>query len=285
MIAGISPALSQMSPFAPNGIQFVDNADTFAINVPNNITVQLLYEGGPLRSEGVRVYFLSNDDSLITAPMGTYVLTDKDGRATLNFTANKTGDVSITVTPMSPGSGHSASKKFHLMGSLYSISGLVVDSSNNPIANAGVTLYASNNGEKGSMVQIDNNPQKTSSSGSYRFGNVPPGSYYIEAKMDTKSGFVTDNLTTADQTVVVTIPGNVPVSTVAATPKPSSNVTMTPVPSAEPTPTMAPTTAPTVVPSASANGDAQATGIVVTGIIVAIILVIGIYVFRMNRKK
>jgi hypothetical protein len=109
-----SPALAQTSPIAPNDIVYVGDTDTIATGTAYNITVQILYNGGQLRSEGVRIYLLANDTSIIPAELGTYVLTDKDGFATYTVTANKAGDVKLTATAMSVNSGIAVDKTFHV---------------------------------------------------------------------------------------------------------------------------------------------------------------------------
>ncbi len=101
-----------MLPIVPDGIAFVEGNDTLIVGVPHNVSAQLLYKGGPLKSEGVRVYVLSNDTSIVGADIGTYVFTDKDGIATYTAMANKTGAVRLRMVAMSTNSGVSADKAF-----------------------------------------------------------------------------------------------------------------------------------------------------------------------------
>jgi hypothetical protein len=116
IIAGLSvPALAQMSDITPNGIAYLSEADTLTAGKTYNITVQILYQGGQLKSEGVRVYFLTNNTSIIPAELGTYVLTDKNGIANYTVTSNKTGDVMLTAFAMNTNSGVSADKNFHVI--------------------------------------------------------------------------------------------------------------------------------------------------------------------------
>jgi len=112
MTAGLAQA--QTSPFAPNGIVFMDNASTLSSGVAMNISARILYEGGPLRSEGVRVYILSNDTSIVPAEMGTYVLTGPDGIATYTVTASKAGSVKLTLSAGSATGGVSTSRVFQV---------------------------------------------------------------------------------------------------------------------------------------------------------------------------
>lgn len=105
-------AQGQMLPIVPDGIAFVEGNDTLTAGTPHNVSIQILYKGGPLKSEGVRVYVLSNDTSIIPADIGTYVFTDKDGIASYTVIANKAGAVKLTAVAMSANSGISADKAF-----------------------------------------------------------------------------------------------------------------------------------------------------------------------------
>lgn len=116
IIAGLSgPVLAQMSEIPPNGIAYLGEADTFTAGRTYNITVQIMYAGGPLKSEGVRVYFQASDTSIIPAELGTYVLTDMNGVANFTVTPNRTGDVNLTATALSTKSGVSVDKRFHVI--------------------------------------------------------------------------------------------------------------------------------------------------------------------------
>lgn len=203
-MAGLAQA--QTSPFAPNGIVFVDNTSTLSTGTAQNITVQILYEGGPLKSEGVRVYILSNDTSIVPAEMGTYVLTDPNGIATYTVTAGKAGNVKLTISAGSATSGVSTERVF----------------------------------------QVTSGPVAT------------------------------------------------PTATVTATPSPSATAEPTTTPTATPTveptvtPTVEPTLTPTAVPTATpepGNSEAQATGIIVTGIVLAIVILLIVGVAQQLRKK
>lgn len=196
-------AQAQTSPIAPNGIAYTGDTDTLAAGTSYNITIQILYNDGPLKSEGVRVYLLANNTSVIPAELGTYVLTDKDGMATYTVTPGKEGDVKLTATAMSANSGVAATKVFHI----------------------------------------------------------------------TAAGAAT------------------------ATPTPSPSATagpsITPTPTAEPTLTATPTVAPTEVPTATVtpptatptNNDAQAMGIIITGIIFAIAILAILLIVKTVGKK
>ncbi len=116
-IGGLShPALAQISEVSPNGIVFLDEADTLTAGKAYNITAQILYEGGPLNSEGVRVYFVANDTLVLPVEMGTYVFTDKHGKATFTVTPAQPGDVKLTAMAMNANSGVSADKTYHVEG-------------------------------------------------------------------------------------------------------------------------------------------------------------------------
>jgi hypothetical protein len=109
------PALSQIAEISPNGIAYLGEADTLTAGETYDIIVQILYAGGPLKSEGVRVYFLANDTSVLPAELGTYVLTDPSGNATFSVTPGKAGDVKLTAMALSTNSGVSVDKKFHVI--------------------------------------------------------------------------------------------------------------------------------------------------------------------------
>jgi hypothetical protein len=108
-------ALAQTSPIAPNGIEYVGDADTFSSGQTYNISFSIFYNGAPLKSEGVRIYILSSDTSIIPAELGTYELTDKNGVATYTIAAGKTGDVTLTATAMNVNSGVSVDRKLHII--------------------------------------------------------------------------------------------------------------------------------------------------------------------------
>jgi hypothetical protein len=196
------PALSQIAEISPNGIAYLSEAGTLTAGETYDIIVQIQYAGGPLKSEGVRVYFLANDTSVIPAEMGTYVLTDSSGNATFSVTPSKTGDVKLTAMALSTNSGVSVDKKFHV----------------------------------------------------------------IEGAVAT------------------------PTVEPSATPTPIASATPTAAPTAEPTLTATPTVAPVVtsVPTSqppSGDANAQATGILVSGIVIAAILLVLVSVARVFKKK
>ena len=114
LVATAGLAQAQTSPIAPNGVTFVGNDTTLSAGVAQNISVQIQYNGGPLKSEGVRVYFLSNDASKVPAGQGTYALTDSNGIAVYTATANGTGNVTLTATAMSVSSKVSADRVFRI---------------------------------------------------------------------------------------------------------------------------------------------------------------------------
>lgn len=282
------PAQSQ-SPILPNGVEFVGDTNTLAPGSAYNVTVQITIDGAGLKSEGVRVYFLSSNDSVISAPMGTYVLTDPTGKATYSFTTgNATGSVTLTATALNANSGVSAKRTFSI-GSYGTITGYTVDQAGASIGDASVTLYLSNGTGKGSQVQAANNPQVSSSDGSYRFDKVPVGTYYLEALKGNGSGSSINNIVEGSQPINIRIYGYNVTPPVSPTASPSANASVTP--SAEPTPTEAPsvtpTAAPTTAPTATPEpaNDQQAIGTIVAGLVIAIIILIGVLLYRLFTKK
>lgn len=280
------PAQSQ-SPILPNGVEFVGDTNTLAPGSAYNVTVQITIDGANLKSEGVRVYFLSSNDSDISAPMGTYVLTDPSGKATYSFTTgNGTGNVTLTATALNANSGVTTKRTFSI-GSYGTITGYTVDQAGASIGNAPVTLYLSNGTGKGSKVQAANNPQVSSSDGSYRFDKVPVGTYYLEAVKGNGSGSSINNIVEGSQAINIRIYGYNVTPSVSPTASPSANASVTP--SAEPTstPTATPTAVPTTAPTATSEpaNDQQAIGTIIAGLVIAIIILIGILLVRLFTKK
>lgn len=188
------------------------DTDTFTVGSTYNISAQVLYNGGPLKSEGVRVYFLASNTSVIPAELGTYVLTDSNGMANLTVTADKTGIVNLTANAMNVKSGVSVEKRFHI------VEGTVAT----PTATPSATPVAS--------------------------------------------------------------------PSPSAMPTPQANETVTPAPSITPTATATPTETPTVTPAPSITPTAgetntQATGIIVAGLALALVLLVLVLIARSLMKK
>jgi hypothetical protein len=271
-----SPALSQ-SQILPNGVEFLGDTNTLAPGSAYNVSVQVTIDGAALKSKGIRVYFLSGDDSYLPASLGTYVLTDASGKATYGFvTGNFTGNVTLTASAMTASTGISATKTFTLVG-YGNIIGYTVDQTGANIGSASVTLYNSNGTSKGSLAQVANNPMVSASDGAYSFNKVPVGDYYIEAVKDNGTGYSVNTIGLGSQSINIRIIGYVP------------SVAPTVTPSAEPTSTETPTLTvlPTAVPSATPGpaNDQQATGIIAAGIALAIIILIGVLVYGLFVKK
>ena len=274
----VSPALSQ-SQILPNGVEFLGDTNTLAPGSAYNVSVQITIDGAALKSKGVRVYFLSGDDSYIPAPLGTYVLTDASGKATFGFvTGNTTGNVTLTASAMSTSAGVSAKKTFAI-GGFGNIIGYTVDHSGTNIGSASVTLYNSNGTAKGSIAQVANNPATSASDGAYNFDKVPVGNYYIEAVKDNSTGFSLNTIGMGSQSINIRIEGYTP------------SVSPTATPSVEPTPTETPSSAPTITPTATPSAttgpanEQQATGIIAAGIALAIIILLGVLVYGLLVKK
>jgi len=139
-ITGLSdPALAQISEISPNGIVFVDEADTLTAGKAYNISAQILYNGGPLNSEGVRVYFLANNTSVIPIEMGTYALTDRYGKAIYTVTPDQSGDAKLTAMAMNANSGVSADKVYHVAKGTVTTPTVTATPTPTPAANATAT--------------------------------------------------------------------------------------------------------------------------------------------------
>lgn len=289
VVAGFAGTALAQSPILPNGIKFVGDQDTLAPGAPYSVSMQITLDGGPLKSEGIRVYVRSSDDSVISAPPGTYVLTDATGKATYNFTTgNKTGTVTLTADALNINGGITTTKKFTI-GSYGAVSGLIVDVSNTGISNASVTLYSSNGSAKGPQAQAPNNPQVSGSDGSYRFDKLPLGTYYIEAKKDNATGFSIYNLTSSNATLTIQLEGYNATPSIIPTPSPSANATATAQPTEMPsvTPTAEPTAAPTAAPTATPEpaNEQQAIGIIVAGLALAVVILVSVLIYRSMGKK
>ena len=216
-----SPVLSQ-SQILPNGVQFLGDTNTLAPGSAYNITAQVTIDGAPLKSKGIRVYFLSGNDSYIQAPLGTYVLTDASGIATFSFVAgNSTGNVTLTTSAMTTNTGISATKTFTLVG-YGNIIGYTVDHSGANIGSASVTLYNSNGTAKGSLAQVANNPLISASDGAYSFDKVPVGNYYIEAIKDNGTGYSVNTIGLGSQSINIRIEGYNVTPSVSPTATPSA---------------------------------------------------------------
>jgi uncharacterized surface anchored protein len=157
--------------------------------------------GGPLHENNVRVYFQSSDASIIPTDFGTYVMTDDSGMANFTFTANKTGNVNMTIHALSL-QGPSAKKTFQI----------------------------------------------------------------IEASVAATSTPTPTPTPTAEPSP-------------SATAEPSAVVTVTPGPI-----TSTPTAVPSSTPS-TGNSDAQVTGILAVGIVLAIGLLVVVFIARIFGKK
>jgi hypothetical protein len=136
------PAQAQTSPITPDGIAYLSEADTLTAGKTYTITVQILYAGGQLKSEGVRVYYQASDNSIIPAELGTYALTDKNGIANYTVTPGKTGNVTLTATAMNTNSGISAVKKFHIIEGLAATPTATTAPSPSPAPTPGATATA-----------------------------------------------------------------------------------------------------------------------------------------------
>lgn len=278
----VSPSMAQT--VMPTGIEITDQMSDLAVGQKYTITAQITLDGGPYPLNGTRVYFTTGNSSVATIDTDDFVLSNPDGKATVNLTAINPGDVTIKAYAISSKSSIFDSKNFRVSG-FGSISGLITDKAYGGIEGATVTLYYLDNNNKGSLVQVADNPQTTSddvvgTAGLYRFQNVPQGSYYVEATIDGKSGHSIVRDTADGQSVNIhiedysTAPEVTPAPTVEATPtaivSPDATALAT-VPAA----TIVPVTTATPVPDPGLfNEDKTVYGIGVIAAVLAIMIVI-----------
>lgn len=262
----------------PDSLIFVDNMPYLEAGGNHyTIDIQVMYHGINVSETYTRVYFKSDDPSLVDIPAATSVVTDANGRATLNITTGQSyGNVTITATLLSP-DGNVRASKTYAVNAAGRVTGTVVEDSGRRIPGATVTLYTSENGVKGAVVPLPGNPTTASEDGAYVFEKVPYGSYVIGAAIDDKDASY--NLTVADptQSQALLIPGYA-----AATPTP----TPTPAPTEEPTPTVTPVPAsPTPAPK-TPTGDTTKQLLWIGGIAVVLaVIIIGIQMLRQKKQK
>jgi hypothetical protein len=272
------PAGAQLS--LPDGVKFVDPSSTLrAGGAEYTITVQLMIRDADYPLNGIGVYFESDNLAVLDIGRGTYVITDSNGRASLNVTTGQDpGNATVTAVLMSTDGNVLASKDYSVEG-FGNVTGTVVDATGKGIPDAMVTLYLLNNSSKSGIVQVAGNPAITSGAdaampGVYVINDVPYGSYYLEA---TKGNQIAAMTLTVEHPEVS---GNIALKGYyLPTPTP------TPAPTPEPTPTVTPAP-PSPTPGAKSTGDPlkQVAWIIGTAIVLAVIIV-AVQLMRQKTKK
>jgi hypothetical protein len=97
MVTTAIPACAQVS--LPTGVEFVDPSSALRTGgAEYTITVQLKIQDADYPLKGIGVYFESDNLQILDISRGTYVVTDSNGRASLNVTTGPdTGNVSVSV--------------------------------------------------------------------------------------------------------------------------------------------------------------------------------------------
>jgi hypothetical protein len=271
-LPAVQPAHSQS--VLPDSVVFVDG--TTLLEAGGNhytVDVQVMYHGVNASETYTRVYFKSNDPSLVDIPAGTSIVTDANGRASLNITTGQSyGNVTITAILLSP-DGNVRASKTYAVNAAGNITGTVVEASGRRIPGATVTLYTQVNGGKGTVVALPGNPTTASEEGSYDFEEVPYGPYVIEATIADKNASYNLSLADPTQSLPILIPGYA-----AATP--------TPAPTEVPTPTVTPVPASPMPAPKTPTGDTtkQLLWIGLIAVVLAVII-IGVQLLRQRKSK
>jgi hypothetical protein len=243
LLPAIQPAFTQA--IMPDGITFVDGPAVLQSGGQSYvIDLQLTIRGANYSGNNFGIFLQTSDPSLIDIPGGTSVVSDSQGRASLNITTGQGyGNVTITASLFSPDGSVRASKTYTVTASGM-VTGTVVEASGRRIPDATVTLYYLVNGEKGSALQAAGNPATTSGEGTYAFESVPYGSYVIEAAIEGYNGSANLTVSSPEQSLAISVPEYVapsPTPTPTPTPEPTAAPTEEPSPTAEPvTPTPGP---------------------------------------------
>jgi hypothetical protein len=275
-LPAVQPAHSQS--VLPDSLIFVDSMPYLeAGGNQYTIDIQVKYHGVNVSETYTRVYFRSDNPSLVDIPAATSVVTDANGRASLNITTGQGyGTVTITATLLSPEGNVRASKTYPVIAA-GSVTGTVVEDSGRRIPGATVTLYTIENGSKGAVVPLPVNPTKASEEGSYVFEKVPYGSYVIEAAIVDKNASYNLSVAEPTQSLALAIPGYT-----APTPTPSP----TPVPTEEPTPTVTPVPASPTPALKTPTGDTTKQLMWIGGVAVVLaVIIIGVQLLRQRKPK
>lgn len=241
-------------PF-PDGIRFADNATVIEAGKNYTAVLQVTYGGGDYPKPNIGIYLSSDNMTIIKMPEESMTGSNSTGIALYNFTAGDVpGNFTLTARMLDRTKGIGVSKKYYIV-KYGNISGIVKDGAGTGIAGAQVTLYSYKNGNR-SDVQISGNPAVTAGNdtgvaGSYTFGGVPTGLYYIEASANGAKKGLNYTFTTGTISADIALTGYV-----APTPTPAPTIVPSPTPDTGATPTTLPTTVPTpTAKPASSSGD------------------------------
>lgn len=234
LLAQALPAASQLA--LPTGVTFVEAPDRLrAGGSEYTLVVQLLTNDAFYPRPGTGVYIISSDSSLVDIAVGTFVVTDEQGRAYYTITTGQgQGNVSITAVLLNLNGNMRASRTFQVMG-LGNVSGAVTDAAGVAVPGATVAVYQLSNGTKGQETDIP--AVTTDEQGQFTLSDVPYGEYYVEAGIEGQAAGAALTVDEPDEGLPIAIEGYT-----IATPTPGP--TATPEPTAEPSPTATPTATP-----------------------------------------
>jgi hypothetical protein len=277
-LPAVQPAHSQA--VLPDSIMFVGGQPVLQAGGNNyTIDIQLMIRGANYSGNNFGIYFRASDLSLIDIPEGSSIVTDSNGRASLNITTGQGyGNVTITASMLSPDGSVRASKTYAVMAA-GNVTGTVVEASGRRISGALVTLYTLENGEKGSALTLTGNPVSTTDEGSYAIENVPYGSYVIEAAVDDQNASYNVTVAAPTQSLAIAIPGYT-----APTPTPTPEPTL--APTEVPSPTVTPVPASPSPAGKTPTGDTTRQLLWIGGIaLVLAIIIIGAQWLRHKKPK
>ncbi len=282
------PETTQAQTVMPDGITIVGGPPALqAGGITYRIDVQLTIQGANYSGNNFGIYFLSDDQGLVSIPWGTAAVSDDGGHASLNVTTGPgTGNVTLTAALLRPDGAVRASKVYRVVG-FGNVSGVVTDAAGKGVPGATVTLYAINGTARGERVPISGNPATTAGPdaavpGVYSFGNVPFGTYVIEAAVDGHAANVTSSVSHATESADINIPGFM---VATPTPTPSPTPTIGPSPSATPV-SASPTPSPssTAMPKTPTGDETRQIVWIGAVALVLAVLIIGIQLLRKPKK-
>lgn len=263
------------SPF-PDGIRFADNGTVIRAGQNYTIVAQVLLGGGDYPKGNIGVYLETDNASVINLPETAMAVTNQNGTAAYNLTADqvKPGTAKVTAILLDKRTGARTSKSYTI-ARIGNLTGTVSDMGGVPVEGASVTLYQSVNGTM-QVFPATGNPSVTASNstgapGSFEFTGIPYGDYYVEAGIAGKTTGVNYTFNDLSQPVYILMGGYS-----VATPTPL------PTPTAAPSAQATATPAPTPTPASQSDNSKQVIWIGGLAVILAVII---IAIVVLTRKK
>ena len=150
-------------------------------------------DAGHNRTPGVQVTFTAvTGGGSLNGALSQVVTTDSDGRALAVFALGPTGGSNIVQANFAgdPSSGVAFTASARLAGdpSKTTISGVVVDNSNNPMPNVTIRLYQTNQGSNNNLPRQIGTSVVTDAQGHFLISNAPFGYFKLMADGTTAGG-------------------------------------------------------------------------------------------------